>query len=276
MILAWEGIQIQVPGTMQPVQLAPGCITLADDTGFTIIIRPWFLPHAFSLSRIYQRLQKAAGLPPRPLHPCRQRWAQNLSGRLFWSEHLWALQFPDTSGLVVALFSRPPSEHEARSLFSSMTWSSPEIWRRWQFRDIALQTPPGYQLQHARLQPGRIQLQWQKNKQTRLLIDRLAPATVILGTMDLLSWTRIHLSPDLGKTLQCHHIDDPHTVEFLRSRPRWQRRFSRWPGIRSQLEGRVRLFPEHNMLLSLIAQGPLLPQSIKHQLFYHYAPINTA
>lgn len=272
-MLGWDGLQVQIPGAMEPATLDRGFIRLFGAELPTVSLRFGPEKRRFDPQRDGRRILRAAGLAQEPFAACREPWSRHLSGDLYSSSssRLYVLQCRESRGVVAALFSAPPPAAMAEGIITSLTWTSSDSWRCWSCYDIAFETPPGYELKQAVFRPGRFHLAFTKGRSV-LRFDRLAPADVLLGDMTLSCWYRQYLLRDPGSQVTVIPRNDT-AADCLRKPSFGYRTFPWLPGLRQPLRGRIRHIPEGNKILVLTAQGPHIAEAVYDRLHTSYAII---
>jgi hypothetical protein len=272
MTLSWDGIRADIPAGMEPVVLDKGFVRLAGSGLPVLDLR--FAPEKapFHPVRDGRRLLKAAGLQG-PLRPFDPPWSGRVRGPV-WSEaerggRLFAVHFPRARGVAAALFASPPPEEILRSLLRSLDWTPPEAWRTWSCFDLAFETPPGAALTRASFKPGAFHLEFAL-RGSRLILDRLAPAGVILGDRDLADWlegfARREHDPEARVV-----PEGPDRARFHVPEPAWRRHLAWLPRVKAALRGHGRLETAGNRILVVSEKGRLMPQPDFERIVRAYA-----
>ncbi len=269
MILLWDGLQVQVPHTMEPATLDRGYIRLFGPELPTVDLRFGPEKKPFDPHRDGQRILRAAGLSQVALEPCIESWSQHLQGTLYHGSRLYVVQFGESRGVVAVLFSAPPPSAMVESLVTSLAWTPLDAWRRWCCYDITFETPAGYILTKAVFRPGRFRLMFAK-KYSVLTFDRLAPANTLLGNMPLLTWCEQHVWREFGTDVKIIP-QGPSEAEFIQKPSLLYRALAWLPGLYLPLKGKIRLLLEDNKVLILTEQGPHIADAISHRLHTSYA-----
>lgn len=274
MLLLWDGLQVQMPDTMEIAVLDRGFIRLCGRGPETPSVEMRFGPEqrAFRPHRDGPRILRAAGLPVDSLRICRENWTGLVEGDLYTSsERLYLLRFPASQGIAAILFSAPPSLDMVREIFTSFVWTAPEYWRCWRCYDITFETPPGFGLVKAVFHPGRYQISMAANR-SKLLFDRLVPADILLDATPLSVWSQRYAEQNLGPNVQAIPQDDAR-VDLVRKSSFLYPILPWLPGLTSSLWGRIRHTQIDNKILVLVVQGPLLPEEINRRINDSYATI---
>ena len=272
MILIWDGLQVQIPKTMEATNLEPGFIRLTGPVLPTVDIR--FAPgkDTFDPHKDGQRLLHAAGLLPETIGPCREPWAHALPGNVYNCSRLYVLQFSASRSIVAMLFSEPPASAVVQSLLSSLKWSPPGTWRRWCCYDMTFETPPDYTLQKANFQPGRLHLTFTLGKK-RLIFDRLAPANVVLEATDLITWCRQNQRFGPAKRTTILPVSDTE-VDIL-VQPSVVSRVLPWlPGCDLPSKAAIRHARKENKILIIVVTGADTPDTNFQRILGSYATIS--
>ncbi len=269
MLLIWDGLQVQIPRTMEPVILDRGFIRLVGPELPTVELR--FAPEKrpFDPHKDPRRILRAAELSGQTLDPCGEPWAQRLPGNLYTSDRLSLLQFRDSRGLVAILFSAPPPPNMAQTILTSLHWVSPRTWRRWCCYDITFETPPDYALDKAVFRPGRFHLTFTHGP-GKLIFDRLAPANVLLDHTNLVAWCRQYLGDGADSGTTIVSVGDTEVDVF--TKPSYFYRTLPWlPGLHPPLRGKIRHVVEGNKILVVTEQGPEMTAATYHRILTSYA-----
>ncbi len=271
MMLIWDGLQVQIPETMQPATLDRGFVRFVGPELPTVSLRFGAEKRPFDAQRDGRRLLQAAGMPKEPLQRCKETWTIGLPGDLYCSSRMYVLQLRNSQGIVAALFSALPAEEMVEELFTSLAWTPPDTWRRWYCYDMMFETPPEYLLSQAVFQPGRFQLKFSKGR-SLLHFDRLAPANVLLGAMSLAAFCKQHLQKEVGHELTITPRGDAE-ADLHREPPRISRILPWLPGLGRPLRGKIRHLAGSNKIFILTEQGLPLPEAIANRLHASYANI---
>jgi hypothetical protein len=269
MMLLWDGLQVQLPHTMEPATLDLGYIRLFGPELPTIDLRFGPEKKRFDPHKDGRRILRAAGLSHVTLEPCIESWSQHLPGTLYQGSRLYVLPFGESRGVVAALFSTPTQPAMVQRLITSLAWTPPEAWRRWCCYDITFETPPGYVLTKAAFRPGRFRLMF-ANRYSVLTFDRLAPANTLLGNTPLLEWCRQYACREFGvgvKVIPCGSSE----ADLIQKPSLLYRPLAWLPGLRLPLKGKIRFVSEENKILALTEQGPHIADAISHRLHTSYA-----
>ena len=272
MTLLWDGIRADIPVGMEPVVLDRGFVRLAGSDLPVLDLR--FAPEKarFHPERDGRRLLKAAGLPG-PLRPFAPNWSGKVRGPV-WSEaehagRLFAVHFPQAKGVAAVLFSSPPPKELLQHVLCSLDWTPPGAWRSWQCFDLAFETPPGATLAGASFKPGAFHLEFTLHG-SRLILDRLAPAGVILNDRKFADW--------LEGFVRRNHDPEAHVVpegtgraRFHSPKPAWLRFLAWLPVTPATLRGHGRLDSEGNRILLVSEKGRLMPQPDFDRILKAYA-----
>ena len=272
MTLLWDGIRADIPAGMEPVVLDRGFVRLAGSGQPILDLR--FGPEMarFHPQRDGRRLLKAAGLQG-PLQPFAPNWSDTVRGPV-WSEaghggRLYAVHFAQAGGVAAALFSSPPTEDLLRRLLCSLDWTSPGAWRAWRCFGLTFETPPMAVLAQASFKPGAFHLEFTL-RGSRLILDRLAPAGVILDGREFTAWLE-------GFVRRTHDPDarvvpeGPNRARFHVPEPAWRRILAWLPLAPTSLRGLGRLETEGNRILVVSEKGRLMPQPDFERIVRAYA-----
>jgi hypothetical protein len=272
MTFSWDGLRADIPDGMEPAVLDRGFVRLAGPDLPVLDLR--FGPEntAFDPVRDGRRLLKAAGLDG-TLQPLRRGWTGRIGGRAFSNAEqdarLFAVHFPDAGGVAAVLFSLPPREETLRRLLCSLAWTPPEAWRTWRCFDLAFETPPEATLAGASFKPGAFHLEFAL-RGSRLILDRLAPAGVILGEQTFTEWLEGFAGRryDPGARVAS---DGPDLARFAAPEPLWRRLFPWLPAGPGNFRGRARHDTNANRILIVSERGRLMPTQDFDRIFTAYA-----
>ena len=272
MTLLWDGIRADIPAGMEPVVLDRGFVRLAGSDLPVLDLR--FAPEKarFHPQRDGRRLLKAAGLQG-PLRPFAPNWSGTVRGPV-WSEaghggRLYAVHFAQAGGVAAALFSSPPPEEMLRGVLCSLDWTPPGAWRVWRCFDLAFETPPQAVLSGASFKPGAFHLEFTLSG-SRLILDRLAPAGVILDGREFTAWLEDFARREHDPATRVVP-EGPDRARFHIPEPAW-RRFLAWlPFAQTALRGHGRLETGGNRILVVSEKGRLMPQPDFERIVRAYA-----
>ncbi len=268
-MLIWDGLQVQIPQTMEPATLDRGFIRLFGSELPTVDFRFGLEKGPFDRHKDGHRILRATGLAKETLEPCGEPWADGLPGILYNSSRLYVLQFRESLGVVAALFSEPPPPDMVRIIFASLNWFPPGTWRRWCCYDLTFETPPDYALHKAVFNPGNFHFTF-TNGSRKLLFNRLAPANVLLADTNLVSWCKQNQRYALAGSTTILSVSDTEADIFIK--PSFLFRTLPWlPGLGLPLRGKIRHVVEENKILMVAEQGPKMTDITYQRILAGYA-----
>ena len=165
------------------------------------------------------------------------------------------LRFPASSMTVVARFHREPTHTNlaaAAELCSSLACFAPSQTIPWQLYDVGFELPGTFSLKSFSLQPGHYRFIFE-NGDSRLIMDRVGPASVVLKELSLETWVTGFHSLAKTKTYELRPASNgENSLEWIARRkgdliP--ARGLSRLLPLTRFCRGRVWLPPHKNMLL---------------------------
>ena len=284
--LAWNGIHLDHPCTWELTRLEKNYLML-EDAGGPVLDLKWEpargnRPLASSLKQMVRRSRRTplTILPADRLSPGWQTCldtpphtdAQILP--FAWSSSRTASPQPgclimqDNPDIQAMLrFHHPETESRTRTQAGSLIRSliTPPAPGLWQFYDIRFILPEASGLDYFSLHPGHYRLVF-SSKKTRMVLDRLGPADVILDHKNLTEWIS-----------RFHHLTSTRCLQILTTREKapnevtWQcvkqgflhrraEKFSFFTGRRRCL-GRAWIPPFSNKILSLEICGKERPSA---------------
>jgi hypothetical protein len=268
-MLIWDGLQVNIPRTMEAVALDRGFIRLFGPELPTVEFRFGPEKSRFDSCKDGRRILQTAGLSQETIQPCNESWAHGLPGTLYNSSRLYLFQFNISRGIVAVLFSAIPSADMVKAIFTSLNWFLPASWRRWYCHDITFETPPNYALNKASFRPGRFHLTF-TNGPGKLVFDRLAPANVLLENLSLMTWCGEHLRQGVHSGATIVPLSD--TEVDVRQKSSFLYRTFPWlPGLTPPLKGKIRHLVGDNRILVVFEQGPDMPDATYQRIHSSYA-----
>lgn len=272
MTLLWDGLRVAIPPGMEPAVLDRGFIRLAEAglPGLDLRFGPAKTP--FDPLRDGRRLLKASGLDGGGLVAFRPSWPED-GEKAMWSDdgpepRLYVLDFGRRrGGLAAALFPSSPAPGLVRGVLESLDWIPRDAWRSWRCFDLSFETPPGAALTRASFRPGVFRIEFTLGS-TSFVVERLAPADVLLDGADLESWLSARIRREHGPGLSVA-ADGRSRARFSRPSPRW-RRLLPWPAA-DCLAGGARHDAAANRILMLTQRGRPLPDPDFERIFPSHA-----
>ena len=268
-MLIWDGLQVQIPQTMEPATLDRGFVRLFGAKLPTVDFRFGAEKGPFDPVKDGRRILQAAELAKETLKPCGEPWTDCLPGILYNSSRLYVLQFRESLGIVAALFSEPPPPDMLQSLLKSLDWFPPGTWRRWCCYDMTFETPPDYTIHKTVFNPGRFHLTF-INGPGKLVFDRLAPANVLLANTNLVAWCNKNQRYVFDSGITIISVSD--TEADIVRKPSFLSQTLSWlPGLGLPLRGKVRHVLTENKILIVSAQGSEMTDETYQRLLTSYA-----
>lgn len=271
MTLLWDGLRVAIPAGMEPAVLDRGFVRLAEAGLPALDLRFGPAKKAFDPLRDGRRLLKASGLGEGKLAAFRPSWPED-GGKAIWSEdgpkpRLYVLDFGSRRGLAAALFASPPTPGLVREVLESLDWIPLDAWRPWRCFDLSFETPPGAALTRASFRPGVFRIEFLLGS-TSFVVERLAPADVLLDGADLESWLDARVRREHGPGLSVA-ADGRSRARFSRPSPPW-RRLLPWLAA-DRLAGGARHDAAANRILMLTQRGRPLPDPDFERIFPSHA-----
>jgi hypothetical protein len=260
---------------MEPVILDRGFVRLAGANLPVLDLRFGPEKAPFNPDKDGPRLLKASGIGGTKLSPFRASWARRLRGDVWAAPsdgpRLFILHPTKKKAVVAALFSAPPPPDLLRPVLESLDWTSPDAWRSWRCYDLRLETPPHAVLGKASFRPGAFRLEFSIAR-SRLVFERLAPASVLLAETALESWLEKKILREHGRELSIDS-SDPTQARFADPASPWRRILATLPFNPGQIRGGVRHDEAGNKILILTERGRLIPAPDFERTFAAYAAI---
>lgn len=271
--LGWDGLRVEIPAGMEPVILDRGFVRLAGPGLPALDLRFGPEKAPFNPDKDGPRLLKASGIDKASLVPFRASWIHGLGGRIWAAPstepRLFVLHPTDKKAVVAVLFSAPPQAALLRTILASLDWTPPDVWRSWRCYDLRLETPPHAILGKASFRPGAFRLEFTLARST-LVLERLAPASVLLAGADLESWLEKNIRRVHGRELSITS-SGPTEARFADPTSPWGRILARLPFNPGQVRGGVRHDEAGNRILILTERGRLIPATDFERTFSAYA-----
>ncbi|SFL79473.1 hypothetical protein SAMN05421830_106182 [Desulfomicrobium norvegicum] len=271
--LGWDGLRVEIPDGMEPVILDRGFVRLAGPGLPILDLRFGPEKKVFDPDKDGTRLLKASGMPDAklaPFHPSRaSRQAGDIWAAPSDEARLFVLHPTDKKAVVAALFSVPPQKALLRTILASLDWTPPDTWRSWHCYDLRFETPPHAVLGKASFRPGAFRLEFTLARST-LVLERLAPAGVLLAGTDLESWLEKNIRRVHGRELDITS-NGPTEARFADPTSPWRRVLAKLPFNPGQTRGRIRHDEAGNKILILTERGRLIPAPDFERTFSAYA-----
>jgi hypothetical protein len=153
----------------------------------------------------------------------------------------------------------------------SLDWTPPDAWRSWRCYDLRLETPPHAVLDKASFRPGAFRLEFSIAR-SRLVFERLAPASVLLAETALEAWLEKKILREHGRELSVSSNDSTQ-ARFADPASPWRRILARLPFNPGQIRGGIRHDEAGNKILILTEHGCLVPAPDFERTFAAYAAI---
>ena len=271
MTLLWDGLRVDIPAGMEPAVLDRGFVRLAGADLPVLDLRFGPEKSAFDPDRDGRRLLKASGMDDRVLAPYRPSWACLADGGM-WSAagpdpRLFVLHFKSASGVAAALFSSPPAPGMAREVLTGLHWKPADAWRPWRCFDLTFETPPGAVLSRAAFHAGAFRIEFTLGR-SAMVIERLAPADVLLAGADLATWLAARLRREHDALLTV--VSDGHgRARFSRPVSPW-RSLLPWPA-EDRLSGCAHHDGQANRIFILTTRGRPVPAHDFERTFPRHA-----
>lgn len=273
--LGWDGLRVNVPAGMEPVILNRGFVRLAGPDLPVLDLRFGPEKATFDPDRDGLRLLKASGIGDTRLTPFSAAWAQRLKGGVWAAPaaepRLFILLPTQRKAVLAALFSTPPQPALLRPVLESLEWTPPDAWRKWRCYDLRLETPPHAVLGKASFRPGAFRMEFSIAR-SRLVFERLAPASVLLAETSLEAWLEKKNLREHGREPSVSSNGSAQ-ARFADPASPWRRILARLPFNPGLIRGGVRLDEAGNKLLILTERGRLIPAPDFERIFAAYAAI---
>ncbi len=273
--LGWDGLRVTIPAGMEPVILDRGFVRLAGANLPVLDLRFGPEKAPFNPDKDGPRLLKASGIGGTKLSSFRASWARRLRGDVWAAPsdgpRLFILHPTKKKAVVAALFSAPPPPDLLRPVLESLDWTPSDAWRSWRCYDLRLETPPHAVLGKASFRPGAFRLEFSIAR-SRLVFERLAPASVLLEETALESWLEKKILREHGRELSIDS-SDPTQARFADPASPWRRILATLPFNPGQIRGGVRHDEAGNKILILTERGRLIPAPDFERTFAAYAAI---
>ena len=271
MTLLWDGLRVNIPAGMEPVVLDRGFVRLAGAHGPVLDLRFGPEKSSFDPERDGRRLLKAAGLEEQKLVSFRPPWTVQ-AGTGVWTAagpepRLLVLHFRSAGGVVAGLFSTAPGPDLLREVLGSATWAPSDVWRSWRCFDLAFESPPRAVLSRASFRAGAFRVELAMGP-SAVIVERLAPADVLLDGADIGEWMAARLRREHGETLAVTP-DGPSRARFGRPASFW-RRLLPWAAS-DQLSGGARHDASSNRIFILTTRGRPFPAFDFERMFPAHA-----
>jgi len=271
--LGWDGLRVEIPAGMEPAILDRGFVRLAGPGLPVLDLRFGPEKKAFDPDKDGARLLKASGMTAAKLTPFSASWTGRLVGGIWAAPsaeaRLFVLHPTDRKAVVAALFSIPPQEALLRTILASLDWTPPDTWRSWRCYDLRFETPPHAVLGKASFRPGAFRLEFTLARST-LVLDRLAPAGVLLDGTDLKSWLEKNIRRVHGRALSITS-NGPTEARFADPTSPWWRMLGTLPLNPGRIRGGIRHDEAGNKILILTERGRLIPAPDFERTFSAYA-----
>jgi hypothetical protein len=271
--LVWDGLRVEIPAGMEPAILDRGFVRLAGPGLPLLDLRFGPEKKTFDPDRDGSRLLKASGMPEAKLSLLSSSRTGRLRGSIWAAPsaeaRIFVLHPTDKKAVVAALFSVPPREALLRTILSSLDWTPPDTWRSWSCYDLRFETPPHAVLGKASFRPGAFRLEFTLARST-LVLERLAPAGVLLAGTDLESWLRKNIRRVHGRELSITSTG-PTEARFADPTSPWRRMLAKFPLNPGRTRGRIRHDEAGNKILILTERGRLIPAPDFERTFSAYA-----
>ena len=219
--LAWNGIRISFSNSWEVTSIRDRYALLEDADGPALDLRWEKVVEKGSSPIGLAHLQKRSGKTDLDIHipdPLPETWpppeAWNGASDMEAAPFLWStksgpehrigclLRSPAADMTIVARFHREPTPQEltaAARTTSSLTAFTPSQLLPWQIYDIGFAVPGSFILESFSLQPGHYRFIF-KDTTTRIVVDRVGPASVVLGNMPRRDWVKKFFSLEKAKT----------------------------------------------------------------------------
>lgn len=273
--LGWDGLRVEIPAGMEPVILDRGFVRLAGPELPVLDLRFGPEKATFDPDKDGPRLLKASGIGETRLTPLRAAWTSRLKGGVWAAPaaepRLFVLLPTEKKAVVASLFSAPPPLAVLRPVLESLDWTPPDAWRSWRCYDLQLETPPHAVLGKASFRPGAFRLEFSIAR-SRLVFERLAPASVLLAETALETWLEKKILREHGRELSVSSRR-PTLARFADPASPWRRILAGLPFNTGQIRGGVRHDEAGNKILILTERGRLIPAPDFERTFAAYATI---